>query len=139
MGKIFVLENDPIFGRLFAYYLEKAGYEVTRWPCIQGAADVIKSGDFDLLIVDIILPFEPETIGSECEDGGIRVLESLTNEGFALPKTLFASVLPDVKERVKALNLPNSCKEEVPNFDKNDWRELLGRVRGMLSTSAPED
>lgn len=54
--KILFVEDEPSLQRAVGDTLEKSGFDVARATDGQQALDMIKSQDFDLVILDIILP-----------------------------------------------------------------------------------
>lgn len=103
--KIFLLEDDPIYLDVISSDLEKMGHTVQTYSSVEGAADEIKREEFDLICIDITLPYKKDEIGKEQRDGGICVLEELAEEGFSFPPTIFISVCgyKDVQMRVEKL------------------------------------
>ena len=54
--KILLAEDDPQIARLVSFKLQKAGYEVT---CVEDGEETLNSardGDFDLILLDIMMP-----------------------------------------------------------------------------------
>ncbi|MFH1116551.1 MAG: response regulator [Pseudomonadota bacterium] len=107
--KIFLLEDDEVYQQILLEILQEdlseMGNEVVLRECVDGAAEAILAGNFDLLIIDIVLPRDSERGGDECRDGGITVLEDIAS--ICLPPTLLVSHVPDPKywRRIDALNL----------------------------------
>ncbi len=56
MSKILIVEDDEEIAMLERDYLEISGYEVETKNDGHGVADMIKSGDYSLLILDLMLP-----------------------------------------------------------------------------------
>jgi CheY-like chemotaxis protein len=131
--RIFLLENDPLFRKMIKEDLEEEGHEVTLWCCINGAAEEIKIGNYDLLIIDIILPWNDDLPGDECEDGGVRVLQSLVDDGISLP-TLFISVegYEKNKEKIERLKL-KIFSEDIPTYFRKPYNEefFLSAIRNI--------
>ena len=118
--KIFLLEDDPIYQDLLLSDLEDEGYEIVTHECVQGAAEKIKEGGFDLLLVDIMIPETAELAGCEIRDGGIRILENLAAESYQLPVTFFVSVygFEENSSRIEALNLNGNAPDIQMYFRK---------------------
>ncbi|MBW2737895.1 MAG: hypothetical protein JRE64_03390 [Deltaproteobacteria bacterium] len=118
--KIFLLEDDPIYEDIIKGDLEQRGHKVDTWGCVDGADKKIMEGNYDLLVIDIMIPqFENEP-GKEVRDGGIRVLESLSKQGYLLPVTLFCSVsgYEENEDRIRKLKLNNNIQDIKIYFRK---------------------
>ena len=56
MRKILVIEDDFDIGELLQNFLQEAGYEVTAAKDGVEAIDTFSNGQFDLILLDIMLP-----------------------------------------------------------------------------------
>lgn len=56
MRKIFIVEDDSSIAELEKDYLEVAGFQVSLCPDGLKALEMIRENDYDLLIIDIMLP-----------------------------------------------------------------------------------
>ena len=118
--KILLLEDDPIYEDIIKGDLEQQGHKVDTWGCVAGADQKIRDGGYDLLVIDIMIPQSEDEPGKEVRDGGIRVLESLSEQGHLLPVTLFCSVsgYEENKDRIRKLELNNNIQDIQTYFRK---------------------
>lgn len=116
--KIFLLEDDPIYEDIIKQDLRQLGHEVDTWGCVDGADKKIMEGGYDLLVIDIMIPQSEDRPGKEVRDGGIRVLESLSEQGYLLPVTLFCSVYgyKENEDRISKLNLNNNIQDKIQDI-----------------------
>lgn len=116
--KIFLLEDDPIYEDIIKGDLEKHEHKVDTWGCVDGADKKIREGRYDLLVVDIMIPQFKDEPGEEVRNGGIRVLESLSEQGYLLPVTLFCSVsgYKENEDRISKLKLNNKIQNKIQNI-----------------------
>jgi DNA-binding response OmpR family regulator len=56
MARILIIDDDRAVGQSIQIALERAGFEVTVLGDGRAGLEAAKSGDFDLLIVDIFMP-----------------------------------------------------------------------------------
>ena len=118
--KIFLLEDDPIYEDIIKGDLEQHGHEIDTWDCVDKADKKIREGRYDLLVIDIMLPQFKDKPGEEVRDGGIKVLESLSEQGYLLPVTLFCSVsgYEENEDRIRKLKLNNKIQDIKIYFRK---------------------
>jgi len=120
--QLLIVEDEP---KALAYL--KKGLEENGFP-VRTAADgdegfrLARSGAFDLIILDVMLPGR----------SGWSVIEQLRREGCATP-VLFLTALDTVADRVKGLDL-GADDYLVKPFA---FSELLARVRSLLRRPAP--
>lgn len=69
--KILLVEDDNFIREIYQHELEKAGLEITTAATGKAGLDLAKSQDFDLILLDIMLP----------EIDGFKVLEALKADG----------------------------------------------------------
>lgn len=55
-GKVLVVEDDPDVCEMVCRVLQETGYEVDAAATSQAAMRKVRAGDYDLLILDLILP-----------------------------------------------------------------------------------
>jgi DNA-binding response OmpR family regulator len=55
--RILLIEDDPLIIEIYTTQLKKAGFEVESAPDGEKALEMIKEKNFDLLILDIVLPY----------------------------------------------------------------------------------
>ncbi len=116
--KIFLLEDDPIYEDIIKEDLRQQGHEVDTWGCMDKADKKIMKGRYDLLVIDIMIPQFEDEPGKEVRDGGIRVLESLSEQDYLFPVTLFCSVsgYEENENRIKKLKLNNKIQDKIPDI-----------------------
>ncbi|MBI9033894.1 MAG: response regulator transcription factor [Bacteroidales bacterium] len=91
--KIFMVEDDPNFGAVMKAYLEMNDYEVTWIEDGKNAMDEFTSGEYDLCILDVMLP----------NKDGFRIAEEIKEITASIPlifltaKTLKKDVLKGYK------------------------------------------
>jgi CheY-like chemotaxis protein len=56
MKTVLLVEDEPLLGNLLRRRLEKEGFTITLARDGQEALDALKKGEFDLMLLDIILP-----------------------------------------------------------------------------------
>jgi len=116
--KIFLLEDDPIYEDIIKGDLEQRGHKVDTWGCVDKADKKIREGGYALLVIDIMLPQFKNEPGEEVRDGGIRVLESLSEQDYLLPVTLFCSVsgYEENEDRISKLKLNNKIQDKIQDI-----------------------
>jgi hypothetical protein len=129
--RVFLLEDEDFWKTTIEEDLQDLGHKVESWTCVAGAAEKIKKGGFDLLVVDIVLPPDAVSTGIEIRDGGVTILEDLAREGLRYP-TLFYSVEGYKKnqDRISALEL--SISKYV---NKSDGQEKFLREVQEIDSS----
>jgi two-component system response regulator HydG len=92
MKSILLLDDDITFTKILQSYLKRHGYEIEVVHTVQQALKLLKSQDFDLLLLDYRLP-----------DGtGLDVVASLSKEGKLYPILMMTS-FNDVRTAVAAM------------------------------------
>jgi two-component system, OmpR family, copper resistance phosphate regulon response regulator CusR len=115
--KILIIEDEPKTGDYLKQGLTEAGLLADLARDGIGGLHLAESGDYDLIILDVMLP------GLD----GWRVLERLRRAGQTLP-VLFLTARDQVDDRVKGLEL-GADDYLVKPFA---FVELLARVRTLL-------
>ncbi len=121
--RVLIIEDDPETAGYISKGLSEAGYAVE--VAGDGKAGLVRAvgGDFDLAIVDRMLP------GLD----GLSLVETLRGAGKELP-VLFLSSLGDVEERVRGLRGGGDDYLTKPFA----FSELLARVEALLRRPATE-
>lgn len=115
MIKILIVEDEPAICDLIYMHLSAASYHCV---CIKDgieAADAIEAGDFDLVLLDVMLP----------GISGFELMEYIHPLGVPV---IFITARHEVKDRVKGLKL-GADDYLVKPFDIS---ELLARVETVL-------
>src|SRR5438105_13244174 len=120
--RILVIEDEKKTAAFLAKGLREAGFAVDVAPDGETGLEQARAKKFDLLIVDIMLPYKD----------GWEVVAELRREGVRTP-ILFLTARDSVRDRVKGLEL-GADDYLVKPFA---FSELLARVRSVLRR-APE-
>lgn len=115
MNRILIVEDETTISRLIEVSLKRAGYDCTVANDGVTAADLIEENDFDLALLDIMLP------GLD----GYDLLEYLRPMGTPV---IFITAKSSVKDRVKGLSL-GADDYLVKPFEVE---ELIARVEAVL-------
>lgn len=120
-ARVLVVEDDAALGRALVAALESSGLDPIRVPNGAAAIQALNATEFDVLLLDIGLPFVD----------GWRILEGL--EGQRLPSVIIISARGDERDKVRALDMGADDYLAKP-FGAE---ELLARVRAVLRRSRP--
>jgi len=115
--KILIVEDEPKAGEYLKQGLQEAGFVVDWKTTGTDGLHTAKEGDYDLLILDVMLP----------ELNGWQLLQQLRQEGHEVP-VLFLTARDEVEDRVKGLEF-GADDYLVKPFS---FAELLARVRTIL-------
>ena len=115
--RILIVEDDRMINDIIARTLRKENYSVDSCFDGQEALDYIFSAEYDVLILDIMLP----------KLDGFEVLKRIRNKGIQTP-VLFLTARESVQDRVKGLDY-GADDYLVKPFD---FEELLARIRVIL-------
>lgn len=119
--RILVVEDEKNLNRIITKRLEKAGYSVDS--CFNGeeALDYIAAGEFDAVILDIMMP----------KTDGITVLKSMRASGNRTP-VLLLTARDSVADRVGGLDAGAEDYLVKPFA----FEELLARIRVLTRRAA---
>ncbi len=120
--RILVVEDEKRIADFLTRGLQGAGYAVDAAPNGATALDFVHDADYDLIILDIMLP----------DMDGLKVLEKIRNRK-AGPPVLILSARGAVDDRVKGLELGADDYLTKPFA----FVELLARVRALLRRGQP--
>jgi two-component system copper resistance phosphate regulon response regulator CusR len=120
--RFLVVEDEKRIADFLQRGLESAGYAVDVAPDGRTAIDLVHATDYDLIILDMMLP----------DMDGLKVLEKVRNRK-ASPPVLILSARGTVDDRVKGLEL-GADDYLVKPFA---FVELLARVRVLLRRGQP--
>ena len=118
--KIFLLEDDAYLRDGLSEMLSGQGYAVTAAETISQAREIIASGIFDLIILDVMLP----------DGSGLDLCASLRASGVTSP-ILFLTACDDEINIVKGLD--SGADDYVTKPFK--LLELMSRVRALIRRS----
>ncbi len=121
--RLLLVEDDPRVARLVRQALVEAGYETTVAGDGLAALDLAEDGDYDLIILDILLP----------RLDGLGVCRRLREQRVRTP-ILMLTARDQVPDRVRGLDA-GADDYLVKPFAVE---ELLARIRALLRRSAEE-
>ncbi|MEZ5990286.1 MAG: response regulator transcription factor [Planctomycetota bacterium] len=116
-ARLLVVEDEPLIGRLVADNLRHEGYEVELVPDGGRGLERAQSGEFDLVLLDLMLPTLP----------GLELLKRLRAGGATLP-VLILSARGHEQDRIQGLKL--GADDYLPK--PFHLQELLLRIRALL-------
>lgn len=120
--RLLVVEDEKRIADFLSRGLESAGYAVDLTASGQQALELIQSADYDLIILDLMLP----------DMDGLDVLARIRNRKVS-PPVMILSARNAVDDRVKGLEL-GADDYLVKPFA---FVELLARVRALLRRGQP--
>jgi two-component system KDP operon response regulator KdpE len=120
-AEVLVVEDDRSLRQAIVTNAERAGYAVTAVADGLAAGEAIRSGRFDVVLLDIGLPFVD----------GWRILGSL--EGRRAPSVIVISARGEEADKVRALDMGADDYLAKP-FGAD---ELIARVRAVLRRARP--
>ncbi len=119
MAKLILVEDDPFLLSILAEKIKKAGFEVETATDGEDGFNKIKSGNFDLILLDMVLP----------KKDGFKILEELRND--EQKKDIPVIVLSNLYDKnnmdkamllgardyvVKAYNTPEDIISKIKSF-----------------------
>jgi two-component system phosphate regulon response regulator OmpR len=114
---LLIIDDDERLRELLLKYLEENGFEITLAENAFAARKVLEVFQFDLIILDIMMPGET----------GLELTKSLRSENFETP-ILMLTAMGDVHDRIHGLEL--GVDEYLPKpFEP---KELLLRINALL-------
>ena len=114
--RILVVEDERDLNRIISKRLEKEGYCVDRCYDGEEALDYIRVGEFDAIVLDIMMP----------KKNGLEVVSTLRKNGDTTP-ILFLTARDSIADRVAGLDI-GADDYLVKPFA---YEELLARLRVM--------
>jgi DNA-binding response OmpR family regulator len=91
MKRILIVDDEPQIGKIFGLKLKLAGYDVVTTSNGTEAIDLIKKQEFDIVLLDVLMP----------EVSGLDVLESV--RGFSNVPVIIFTARTDIFEVAKRL------------------------------------
>lgn len=116
MMKLLFAEDERSLSRAITHILEKNCYSVDAVYDGQAALDYLENGDYDGIILDIMMP----------KVDGITVLRELRSKGNPVP-VLMLTAKSEIDDRVLGLDTGANDYLTKPF----DTKELLARIRAM--------
>ena len=120
-AKILLVEDEDSLAMVIQYNLEAEGYQVFRARDGKEGLDMFPTGQFDLVILDIMLPFHD----------GFFIAEKIRESTPQLP-ILIVTARAKVEDRIRGLEI-GADDYMIKPFH---LEELLARVKGMLRRKA---
>src|ERR1044071_4339423 len=120
--RILVVEDEKRIADFLSRGLQGAGYAVDTAPNGATAIDLIHATDYDLVILDLMLP----------DMDGLQVLEKIRNRKVG-PPVLILSAKGGLDDRVKGLEQGAGDYPGTPFA----FLHLLARVRALLRRGQP--
>jgi len=121
MAKILIVEDDPQIGQMVVYWLNQEGYTTELMTTGPDGLQLLRSFNFDLIILDWELPGM----------SGYEVMEKFRQDGGNTP-IIFLTGRTDIDS--KATSLDGGADDYMTK--PCDPRELAARVRSMLRRPA---
>jgi two-component system alkaline phosphatase synthesis response regulator PhoP len=121
MKKILLVEDDPHLADGLSMNLEGEGYEVVHFDDGKHALNEYERGNFDLLLLDIMLP------GMD----GLTVCKKIREQGSTVP-ILFITARDQAEQKVEGLVAGGDDYITKPF----DVAELLARIQGIFRRQA---
>lgn len=132
--KILFIEDDFEKIKGLAENLEVIGYEVDNAINGTEGIDKVKSGEYNFVIVDLIMPPGDKIQVEDERESGIKVCEVIRNE---VSKTLpiiilsVASQDDEIGEALEQLNINEYLEKPIlPSVLEKAVRELIGNPKG---------
>ncbi len=119
MNHVLIIDDDEVLAGLFEDYLREEKFTVTTCFTGQTGLDQALTGQFDIVILDIMLP----------DISGTQVLSALRAES-NVPVLMFTAKGDDVD---RILGLENGADDYVPK--PCTPRELIARIKAILRRS----
>ncbi|MDO5040522.1 MAG: response regulator transcription factor [Peptoniphilus sp.] len=122
MGKILVVDDEKSIAEIIEYNLKREGYEVTLAHDGQEALDIFKDKNFDLIILDIMMP----------KLDGFSVLKEVRKSS-GVPVIMLTAKQEEVD---KILGLELGADDYV--VKPFSMRELIARIKAILRRNGLE-
>ena len=121
VAHILVADDDDLLGELLRFKLEGAGHEVTIIGDGQSALDAARSGDYELMVLDAMMPVL----------SGPEVLRALVQHGSRLPVVMLTArkSQDDVLDALSSGARDYLTKPFIPD-------ELVARINAILKTES---
>ncbi len=119
MNHVLIIDDDEVLAGLFEDYLREEKFSVTTCFTGQSGLDKALTGQFDIVILDVMLP----------DISGTQVLSALRAES-NVPVLMFTAKGDDVD---RILGLENGADDYVPK--PCTPRELIARIKAILRRS----
>lgn len=126
--RILIVDDDRAIGEYMQTLLEGDGYAVTVLNDPTGVTAELKSQDYHLVILDLMMP----------KRGGLEVLREIRDHDQDLAVVIFTG-FPDLESAVTSMKLDAVDYVKKP-FNVEEFREVIGRVMRKKGLSfTPEE
>lgn len=115
--QILIVDDDYRILKLLQKFFEKEGFRVVSATCASDAIDLIAKCDFDLLILDVMLP------GTT----GIELTQKIRSQSKKMPVIMLTALMDPVK-REEGIKSGADCYL----FKPFEPKELLDKVNNLL-------
>jgi len=141
-GHILWIDNDTHYLTPFREALEEFGFDVTTVETISEAANLLTTGNYDLVILDVMMPTteqdEAAGYGAELSDGGYKtgLIFYANNRDLLLRLRLPVMVMTvridrNIVEEFVSAGLPRDCM--VTKYSVSDPEVLLEKINFMIA------
>lgn len=121
MKKILIVEDDQFLRELYAEVLKGAGFEVTEAEDGEKGYQLMKKGDYDLVLLDIMLP----------KIDGLEILKKLKKEG-KLPKKKKICLLTNLSVEALSKKLGRIEADEYLIKSELTPDQLVEKVKALV-------
>ncbi len=124
MARVMVLEDEVDVRELLVLHLKREGYEVVAYESADHALEGFPEGNFDLLIIDWMLP----------KMSGLDVCKRIRTEHRSNVPVMILTARADTMDKVLGLEIGADDYLTKPF----EIREFVARVRALLRRAQPE-
>jgi len=121
MAHILVCEDDPVFRDLVDMSLRAHGHAVTCTEDGAQAVRALKSGRFDLIITDIVMP----------DQDGLELIRAMRGMGASQPIVAVTAGLPEMRGIVQKAAAAMGANEVL--LKPVQIPALIGRIEALLA------
>ena len=93
MARILVVDDDSQLRSVVSRLLITEGHDVSEAPSGEAAAAAVKANDYDLLIIDLVMP----------EKGGLETIMEIHNSSKVIPTIVMSGKIPVEDDAVNRL------------------------------------
>lgn len=122
MSKILLVEDDPLISNIYQMSLRRAGYDIEVIASGSGVVNKIKENDYDLLLLDLVLP----------EKSGFEVLEEIHRGG--IDEDLKIIVLSNLGQKEKVERALEMGAEEYLIKAHFTPKEVVAKIRDVMES-----
>ena len=118
MAKLIIIEDDPFLLSILAEKLKEAGFGIETAIDGEDGLNKIKAGDFDLVLLDMVLPkIDGFKILEELRGGKLKKIPVIVLSNLYDKNNIDKAILLGAKEYiVKAYNTPEEIVLKIKSF-----------------------